>query len=518
MNPPWTRALVGVENQLTFSRGSRLAVLSLLLAYPLTSTSLEPTPNTQGTGQVLPTAIAVSSRVAGKYLRRGHPGDFLEFNSDGTCSGSQAGHSFRGNYKVQGDTIITTSPQFPGREDRARISGNTITDSDGIMWEKPQDAASTARAGADSGPSMKQLEKWIKRELPSMGDDHIITKSKDRTYGMTYRMPKAELDDCVLTIRQELRFDDMESGQLRTTTLPLKDLDLAKLRTFEDSPSEGYTKNKPSYGVTLSALPDRGAPFRVQTKGMGVDKAESTARERVRVREQAMGLQLEGNLRRAAVLCGAPEAPAVPIASTTPAPDKSPAASTVSTSATTSSKMTNADVIQLVNAGLSELVIANSIRQAPERGFDLSPAGLVALKKAKVSDSLIVVMQSGPVAPAAAPAPAATKPPLYDPSLTRSYAAEKAAAAVAATGCSGVELMGIYQSDMRPVSPLIMHFAKVRNGTSVTRIVNVEWLDYYGQEMTAHAEVGAGAIATIQLSVQSPSNRAPTALKLASCQ
>lgn len=55
--------------------------------------------------------------------------------------------------------------------------------------------------------------------------------------------------------------------------------------------------------------------------------------------------------------------------------------------------MTNNEVIQLVTAGLSEQVIITSIRQAPTKDFDLTPTGLIALKKAGVSDAVIVVMQ-----------------------------------------------------------------------------------------------------------------------------
>lgn len=55
--------------------------------------------------------------------------------------------------------------------------------------------------------------------------------------------------------------------------------------------------------------------------------------------------------------------------------------------------MTNADVIQMVNAALSEQVITTSIRQATTKDFDLTPTGLIALKKVGVSDAVIQVMQ-----------------------------------------------------------------------------------------------------------------------------
>ena len=57
------------------------------------------------------------------------------------------------------------------------------------------------------------------------------------------------------------------------------------------------------------------------------------------------------------------------------------------------SKMTNDEVIQLITAGLSEQVVITSIRQASTKDFDLTPKGLIALKKAGVPDAVIVVMQ-----------------------------------------------------------------------------------------------------------------------------
>jgi len=82
------------------------------------------------------------------------------------------------------------------------------------------------------------------------------------------------------------------------------------------------------------------------------------------------------------------------------------------------SKMTNADVIQLVTAGLSEQVVTTSIRQAPGKNFDLTPTGLIALKKAGVSDAVIVVMQEAATPVQAAAASEAKTPPKYDASLS----------------------------------------------------------------------------------------------------
>jgi hypothetical protein len=55
--------------------------------------------------------------------------------------------------------------------------------------------------------------------------------------------------------------------------------------------------------------------------------------------------------------------------------------------------ITNADVVEMVTAGLSEQIISTSIRQAAAKDFDLTPAGLIALKKAGVPDAVVLVMQ-----------------------------------------------------------------------------------------------------------------------------
>lgn len=59
----------------------------------------------------------------------------------------------------------------------------------------------------------------------------------------------------------------------------------------------------------------------------------------------------------------------------------------------TSSGLSNQDIIKMTAAGLGEAVILNVIRAAEERTFDLSVAGLIALKGAKVSEAVILEMQ-----------------------------------------------------------------------------------------------------------------------------
>jgi hypothetical protein len=84
--------------------------------------------------------------------------------------------------------------------------------------------------------------------------------------------------------------------------------------------------------------------------------------------------------------------------------------------------------------------------------------------------------------------------------------------------CAGVEMMGLYKVDMRPASPLIVYQAKVRNGSSVTRIVAIGWQDLYGQEQQTAGQVKPGDIATFNLGPQKPFERQPIDLRVKSCE
>lgn len=74
--------------------------------------------------------------IQGRYARKGTPTDFIELNADGTASLRQDDRTMRGRYTVQGDTISVTSPEMPGQINHAHITGETIKDDEGIIWEK----------------------------------------------------------------------------------------------------------------------------------------------------------------------------------------------------------------------------------------------------------------------------------------------------------------------------------------------------------------------------------------------
>lgn len=402
-----------------------------------------------------------------------------------------------------------------------------------IMFYVPTSIAAT---GGETGPKMDEIAKWIKKELPPLGTDHIIKKSAkegDSPIGDTYTINKAILSDCTLKIEQTDSPDvTAPLGWATTATIPLKNIDLSKLSSGESATWPGYTQNKPSYFVRVVALPEA-PPFGTVRVWANTKKEEKTvAKLYVILRDEAPSHRLEGYLRDAATMCGAPVAltaaarqpivktPTVQPTSPETAAGSDPKAATAS-SVSTSGNMTNADVIAMVNAGLSETVIANSIRQAAKRTFDLSPSGLVSLKKAKVPDSLMVAMQSTPIV-TAAPPPTATTPSKYDAGLTKKYEAEKAAAVLAATGCTGIEMMGLYKNEVfdRAMGGGITEWlVKIRNNTQVTKIVVFGWRDQYGQEQRSQVQIRGGEIASPRLDLTQARYIAPTTdMRLVSCQ
>src|SRR6185437_9830828 len=86
------------------------------------------------------------------------------------------------------------------------------------------------------------------------------------------------------------------------------------------------------------------------------------------------------------------------------------------------------NVIQLVKSGMSENLIIKTL-QRQNKPMDLSPADLVKLKNAGVSENIINVMMD----PSSTPAPAAAPTPAPAPAPTPAPAAQPAAAPTAYT-------------------------------------------------------------------------------------
>ena len=62
--------------------------------------------------------------------------------------------------------------------------------------------------------------------------------------------------------------------------------------------------------------------------------------------------------------------------------------------AQTATRVTNADVVAMTTAKLSDEVVISGLQQAATAAFDLSPEALIALKNSGVSDRVIQAMQA----------------------------------------------------------------------------------------------------------------------------
>lgn len=276
------------------------------------------------------------------------------------------------------------------------------------------------------GPSMEETTTWISRQLPVMGSDYVVTSKGKSRWRTKYEIESAVLSECRLTLRisSHTVFETGNPAQPKSNTatvVPLKDVDVSKLQSREVSVGPGYTRSKRIFDVPLVAMPDRGEPFTSERIGISAGIVKKSMRETsVRVYDPDMANQVAKVLRRAAVLCGAPNQSVVTAGAE---PVKKREISPTNPESPTNSKMTNDEVIQLVTAGLSEQVIITSIRQAPIEDFDLTPTGLIALKKAGVSDAVIVVMQEKGT-PVQAPSPNESKTPPKTDGATTSGAAQ----------------------------------------------------------------------------------------------
>ncbi|MDR1011438.1 MAG: hypothetical protein LBM04_10015 [Opitutaceae bacterium] len=77
--------------------------------------------------------------------------------------------------------------------------------------------------------------------------------------------------------------------------------------------------------------------------------------------------------------------------------------------------LTNADIIKMAQAGLSENIIITAVENAADNKFDASADALVALTQAKVSEPVIAALIKRVATPAAAPAAAPVVTPAAVP-------------------------------------------------------------------------------------------------------
>ena len=104
---------------------------------------------------------ATSASAPGRYFQK-NSSDTLELAHDGTCFFQQGGKTYRGTYKVQGDTVVV---QANGTANTFRLNGDTLVTS--TVWEKQAESPKAA-AGQVT------IDQIIQMVAAKLADDIII--------------------------------------------------------------------------------------------------------------------------------------------------------------------------------------------------------------------------------------------------------------------------------------------------------------------------------------------------------
>jgi hypothetical protein len=134
--------------------------------------------------------------ITGKYIRKNKASDSIELKPDGTFSLEFNGISYGGNYKIQGNTLSTQVSHGP--TSAAHLNGNTLTFSDGNVYEKQ---AETQKAATPAQLTIDQIIQMVGAKLP---DDVIIMTIRksgskfDLTPDALIKLKTAGVSDAVL--------------------------------------------------------------------------------------------------------------------------------------------------------------------------------------------------------------------------------------------------------------------------------------------------------------------------------
>jgi hypothetical protein len=138
----------------------------------------------------------MDAAIPGKYIRKDKPSDYIELNPDGTFSLQQDGKGHGGNYNVQADTITVQVLNAPASS--LRVSGNTLVEPDGTIWEKQGE---TQKVPAAAQLTNEQIIQMVAAKLP---DDVIIAAIRksaskfDLTPDALIKLKTAGVSDAVL--------------------------------------------------------------------------------------------------------------------------------------------------------------------------------------------------------------------------------------------------------------------------------------------------------------------------------
>jgi len=464
--------------------------------------------------------------IFGKYISRENANYSIELRSDGTLSFTNSKKTYNGTFKTEGDFIVFRL-DYQLRKDKYFFISNMLINSDSLnIYDKDGAFSSPAKVVPENvvsqippGPSMDETKAWLEREVPKLGKFSIVSapnKSPNIRVVTNHSILRLLMADGRLTIYRSEFIDDINSQTTYIQSVILKDVDVRKIQVIETNVASGYTHDKPSYSVKLVHASDR-EPFTSVLRHGGNDQPFRRGFIPELLTSDIEGAnRIADNIRQAAILCGANQ----PVGTKIAEPDQKTKTSPAKPVSPDKSKITNDEVIQLVKAGLSEQVVITSIRQAPTKDFDLTTKGLIELKKAGVSDAVILVMQER-VAPTQNTSASETKKPSkYDATLADPP--KSVAAPAPENGCAGIENMGVFKNQAMATAiggGIVEWLLKIRNNTTVTKIVIYSYRDSYGGTPQNQVQIRGGEIATIRLDLTKSRFIAPvTDVRIVSCQ
>ncbi len=389
--------------------------------------------------------------------------------------------------------------------------------------------ASVRAAAFPTGATLRDLADWFRSELPRRARDQVTTASADRKSQWTseHEISDVSLKECILKYRAVERMAGIQGNMVDDrVTVPLTSLRAVSL--LESRGVTGFIQSKREFSVFLSASRGENAAFLEESSGWRGNPSKrttkrTTATVAVHMPDATSSQLLVDALARGAALCGNEGVSGTTTTSQPTAPEQAIQPRTSSRAstdqATGNSIRSNEDVIKLVASGLSPAVVANAVRTSRSPDFDVSPAGLIALKRSNVPDSIVLLMQTARATsvpsspPSSAPMPAAT--PLFDTSLVPKRLP-------LANGCDGIENMGLAKNDVfdRAMGGgLVAWHMRIRNNSSVARIVEYGWIDMYGQQQKGSIQIRGGEIANPRLDLTQTRPIAPVRdLRVIRCQ
>jgi len=95
----------------------------------------------------------------GKFVREGHPEDYLQLMADGSFFHEEGGRAYSGTYKIYETEIILTLPS--GTANKVTIKGDVLIDREGERWVKAAPSASSSSNRGGGGNRIGSSSEYV---------------------------------------------------------------------------------------------------------------------------------------------------------------------------------------------------------------------------------------------------------------------------------------------------------------------------------------------------------------------